>query len=84
VRRPGPLRDASWGDPGLVCPRFRYLIPSARDRGQRGSPSRYIQERNRARPQQIDKASAPAEHDGALARLLTIRSFDCSVRQLTR
>jgi len=42
ARDPGPLRDASWGDPGLVGPRSRYLNPSARDRGVR---------RNSRRPQ---------------------------------
>jgi hypothetical protein len=31
ARDPGPLRDASWGDPGLVGPRSRY--PSARGTG---------------------------------------------------
>ncbi len=34
ARDPRSPRDAS-GGPGLVCPRSRYLNPSARDRGQR-------------------------------------------------
>jgi hypothetical protein len=48
------------GDPGLVCPRSRYLNPSARDRGQRCSAPQYhclsvsrcVQESNCARVQE--------------------------------
>jgi hypothetical protein len=66
---PGPLRDASLRGRGVASsPRSRYLIPSERGRGQRGSASRHIQERNRVRPQQIDKANTrQPSHGCALA-----------------